>query len=279
MITQRPEGPHFDAATINGMARLPMPQPVLTAILRAGFRTLPSAGGVHEVVLDPQAAELTTAGPSNPTGAHSDMVTEKHRADIIVEGHVSGTAGGQVRVNNQIWLSRANGTTDTGDVAKPADVTHNLFGRHGMDEANRLPASGTATLSVTTSNGTVRTAPYHPRLNNSYRRSPGFGAGGLGPSLPPSALVEIYQTADASDTPYQVRLPATTYSARLRIASGHCPDVPRRWAIRQTVEMALDTFVIAPDAGRGHLVWRASWPVASYDPDRLRAIQIQQSED
>ncbi|MGD9749806.1 MAG: hypothetical protein AB7W59_02305 [Acidimicrobiia bacterium] len=196
----------------------------------------------------------------------NDFAVAKARADVIVEGHLTGAHGGRVTVDDRPWLSRE---MNAKAASVGADTARNLFGWHQRTEPGRYPDEGTEPLPKQL---------YAPMLNNVYRRTPGFFDLGIQAELPPGALVRVYQSPVGSGEAYAFHLPSTRYEARLRSAGADCPDQPRRWAIVKVLPMRADTLIVRPGADEAELIWRANWWLDDIDQTGLRVVQIVEAE-
>lgn len=274
MITRLPDQTHFDAMTLTATVGHPVQRQVFCVVMRAGYDLRDTGSGPRSPELsdDPDLTALTLAGGTAPGAPDPDLTPQKERIDIIVRGHVNPGAGvnsGLVLIDQTQMRRRDDPASDDDSGTEvPTDLDQHLFGVHGMGEGGRVPASSI-----------VRdVAQYHPRVHNSYRRSAGFTAPPVSAALTPGAEVEIFQNTSQSGAPYRLRLPADAFSAQLRLATGHCPDKPNRWAIFGAQDLVADTLVVTPAANTAHLVWRASWDTNSFDMAALRAVQIDRKE-
>ncbi len=274
MITRLPDDTHFDAMAINATIGHPVERDVFGVVMRAGYILQSTVSGVRLPVLtdDVSLKSLTVAGDEAPGTPEPDLAAEKERIDIIVLGHVDPGAGvnsGRVDIEGIQRRLRENpqSDVDTGTEV-PTDLDQHLFGLHGMGEDDRIPDSSIVNDVAT----------YHPRVNNAYRRSPDFTAPSTTATLPPGAEVTVFQNSTASGTGYRFNLPADEFTAQLRLATGHCPDRPNRWAIFGKQDLVPDTLVVSPDENTAHMVWRCTWAADSFDPAQLRAIQIDRKE-
>ena len=274
MIAQTPDDRFFSALPI--VATLPNdpPENLVGVVMRAGFTLVANGSKPRQPVpsSDQALVSLTLATINEPGAPQSDMVPEKERIDVIVKGHINGGAinSGLVRIDGQVVRKRNDPPADDPDQDIATDLDKHLFGLHSAREEGRHPGPLGSTVPAE--------PDYHPRVNNAYRRSAGFVAPPLTAALSPGALVEIFQNADGNGSAYRFTLPTDTFTARLRVATGHCPDQPARWAIREAMPLPADTLVVDPDTHTAHMVWRTTWSAEQYGPAQRRAIQIKRNE-
>ena len=282
MIALLPDPGTYGAAVIQGLSATGDVHRRGAVVLRGAFDLVEDGSGVRAMRLADDAARFGLVTADRGSGAsgdfdllqESDFSVEKALADIMVEGFIGvehgGEHGGAVKVNGAVWRQRI---ANLPLAARNADTGRNLFGWHRRTETGRsLTGAGDSVPKNTLPLG------YSALFNNAYRRSTGFSAPALQAGLPPGALVQVYQTPDASGAAYALRLPAGSYSARLRSAGLDCPDQPKRWAVTATFPLQPDTLILRPNANQAEIVWRADWRWSEFDEKRLRAVQILQVE-
>lgn len=197
----------------------------------------------------------------------ADIALEKSHADIVVEGHMPGAdpASGLVLVGGAEWLRRTA-------VGLSRDTARNLFGWQPRMALGRAIAVD-EDFEPDFEHADVLPPQYNAHFNNVHRRGDGFTASS-GVSLPPGALVEIFQTTDQSDTAFALRLPDIMLTARLRSYCGHGPDAAPYWRITPLGAVPADTLIVSPDAARALMLWRLGWPADLRPADTHRKIEI-----
>lgn len=247
------------------------------AILKAVYDLIADGSAPRRAVLrdDPAACKIATGDKgteivvgTNVVGfeleEEADIALAKARCDLVVKGYLTFGAGGAVFVNAVRRSVRAAISPVTGD------MNDNLFGWHGRDERFRAWDND--------SNGNPVRIGTDAQINNFHRRSFGFTQPSPLSALPPAAVVTVHKTEAEDGDSYSFRLPADRFTARLRFASGHCPDKPGRWAIHGPLPMVADTMIADPDHDRLTLLWRVSWPWTAVRPDQLRRVDILREE-
>ena len=282
MITLLPAPGSYGAAVISGPSLTGGPHDRGAVLMRAAFDLLGDGSGPRQPQLSPAGDRFALAMQdrfADPQQCNvdliyeSDFVLEKEKVDILVQGFLGPDSDGCVKVDHEIWLRRINPThSDASEPGEPppfraVDIQRNLFGLHGRTESGRRLGSGTLASGLPSN--------YSAMFNNFYRRSSGFSAPQLQASLPSAGLVEIFHHANGHGVPaYALRLPATKFKARLRVAGPDCPDQPKRWAVAALLDLKADTLILRPEAHQAEMVWRAGWSWNDVEPSRFRGVQI-----
>ncbi len=283
MIVQVPDDQAYGAAVLTGWTRATQGGTARESgavVVKAAYDLVAAAGGSRQMVLagDPERAaiayadEEATFGPDGKLIAfdpvrEADTAMEKARTDIVVARHVAGATGGAVRIDGDVWIRRTDKPAGAGD-----DVDTNLFGWLPRGENPRAIKDD----PPFDKDIDVLPAQYWAGVNNFHRRGGAFSTPGghIGASLPSGGAVEIFQTADQSDTAYAFTLPDLQLVVRLRVYCGHGADEAPHWRIAQAIAMDPDTLIVAPDIGQATILWRANWPWAIEPADTYRKLQV-----